>query len=235
MKIPEWQYDENRHVGVDYADASEVSRYDARMATLRDFKAEVSQIVSAVRLSRDDVVLDIGTGTGEIAIGLAPFCKHVTAVDISSAMIDCARTKASNRGVTNVVFERDGFLSFGAAAGTFNVIVSQLALHHLPDFWKMRALVRVNTLLKAGGMFYLRDVVFPSQISDYDAYFAKVIRNIGEKTGNGFTAELIKHIKDEFSTLDWIMEGMIERAGFRVAEKKSDGILSTYVCRKILA
>jgi hypothetical protein len=36
----------------------------------------------------------------------------------------------------------------------------------------------------------------------------------------------------EFSTLDWILEGLIARSGLRIVEKDNEGFLSVYVCEK---
>ena len=52
-----------------------------------------------------------------------------------------------------------------------DAVITQLALHHLPDFWKLVALKRISQMLKDGGKLYLRDVVFPSNVEDYDVFF----------------------------------------------------------------
>jgi hypothetical protein len=45
--------------------------------------------------------------------------------------------------------------------------------------------------------------------------------------------ETIIHIKDEFSTYDWIMEGLLEKSGFSVGSKiiEANNFL-TYICSK---
>ncbi len=42
------------------------------------------------------------------------------------------------------------------------------------------------------------------------------------------------HLRDEYSTCDWIMEGLLDKAGFdvEVADRKDD-FLATYVCTKM--
>jgi putative AdoMet-dependent methyltransferase len=41
------------------------------------------------------------------------------------------------------------------------------------------------------------------------------------------------HIKEEYSTLDWIMEGLLERAGFSIGKTyKPDGMTTAYLCVK---
>jgi len=67
----------------------------------------------------------------------------VYASDISPAMLAFARGKAAERGVSNVSFEPGGFLSGFTPPQQVGGVVSQLALHHLPDFWKQVALKRI--------------------------------------------------------------------------------------------
>lgn len=48
--------------------------------------------------------LDFGCGTGRLIIPLARQCRHVIGIDVSSAMLDEARTNCEIRGITNVTF-----------------------------------------------------------------------------------------------------------------------------------
>jgi hypothetical protein len=113
-----------------------------------------------------------------------------------------------------------------------NGVVTQLALHHLPDFWKSRALAGIAGCLRPEGRLYLRDVVFPSSTDDYDVFFKLAIDGIRSQAGDETAQQTIQHIKTEFSTLDWILEGMIVRSGLKIAAKDSKGFLSVYVCEK---
>ena len=57
----------------------------------------------------DDVVLDIGTGTGAIALALAPSASRVVGRDISAGMLEEARSKAADAGIENVEFGEGRF------------------------------------------------------------------------------------------------------------------------------
>lgn len=227
-----WQYDETIQAGTDYRDPEEVSVYDERMLMLRDVDAEVKDIQKALSLSKDSTVWEIGTGTGECALALASGVKHVYATDVSPAMLEYARRKVERRHVRNVTFEEGGFLSGFRPDHPVNGVVTQLALHHLPDFWKSRALAAMAGSLRPDGRLYLRDVVFPSATDDYNAFFKTVIDEVRSHAGDNVAQETIRHIKTEFSTLDWVLEGMIARSGLRIVEKDCQGFLSVYVCQK---
>ena len=92
-------------------------------------------------------------------------------------MLACARRKADERKIANVTFEIGGFRSGFQPDGQLDAVISQLALHHLPDFWKFQALGAISRRLRPHGRLYLRDVVFPSPIDDYDAFIMRRFRS----------------------------------------------------------
>jgi len=229
---PRWYYDELKQVGVDYTDIEEVKVYDLHMQKLRDIESESESIRELLKIKNNDSVLEIGTGTGELALNISAHCKRVVAIDISKTMIHFARMKAENQNKKNIQFCNAGFLTYDNQSELFDVIVTQLTLHHLPDYWKMMALKRIYSMLKEDGKLYLRDVVFPSKIQDYDSYFTNFIADLNKSAGNKVAEETEIHIKDEFSTLDWIMEGLLKTAGFQIENIQSDGFIASYLCKK---
>ena len=53
---------------------------------------------------RDATVLDVGTGTGRLALALAPLCKYVLGVDRERDASDEARRRADAAGISNASF-----------------------------------------------------------------------------------------------------------------------------------
>lgn len=231
-QYPVWYYDEFKQIGVNYTDLEEVQAYDLRMQKLRDTEYEANRIREFLKIKNTDLILEIGTGTGELALGLSAYCRKVVAIDISKTMISFAKMKAESQKKTNIHFCNAGFLTYENYDEPFDVIVTQLALHHLPDYWKMIALKRVYGMLKEDGKFYLRDVVFPSFIRDYDSYFNKIINDLKSSAGDQIAEETEIHIREEFSTLDWIMEGLLKSAGFCIESVECDGFMAGYLCKK---
>ena len=227
-----WQYNETVQVGIDYQDISNVQTYDEKMAKFRDFKKEAADIIKATGLEREHSLLEIGTGTGNFAIEAARYCNYVYAIDVSSTMIDYAKQKAQTVGITNISFFRAGFLSYEHKGCPLDVIVSNIALHHLPDFWKMIALKRIYQLLKNGGTFYLGDVIFSFSIEEYNYKIDDWIDVMKEKVGVGFGKEAEMHIKEEFSTFDWIIEEMLHKSGFKFDIHRKDDFFAVYCCKK---
>jgi putative AdoMet-dependent methyltransferase len=231
MNEPAWYYDELRHSGVDYSNPSQVAVYDERHQRFRDYRKDSEAVLERLGVKTGDTILDMGAGTGAFTLHAAPLCKTVYAVDISRAMLDYCRQKAAARNLHNIVFRQGGFLTYEHTAEPVDFAVSSAVLHHLPDFWKYLGLQRLRRILKPGGRLYLFDIVFPGTESDFRGQIEAWIGSMTEKAGAEFAAEVETHIRDEHSTYDWIMEGMLTRAGFRIDQAEyTNGFGAAYLC-----
>lgn len=232
MPAPAWQYNEPDHPGMDFNAAAEY--YDRSVSRFRDIDGEIEEILSYLNLEPDDTILEIGTGTAEFALAAARRCALVFAIDISQGMLNYAQNKAQERGIDNIRFLPGGFLSYRHQNEPLNAIVSQIALHHLPDFWKQIALLNMASMLRQGGKLCIRDIVYSFDPRDYERQIESFVASTEEKAGPGFAQRMTSHINKEFSTMDWIMRGLIERAGFAIErEVHKEGFLGLYLCRKI--
>ncbi|PLX82176.1 MAG: SAM-dependent methyltransferase [Desulfuromonas sp.] len=230
-KSPPWQYDEFRQVGVDYEDPLEVEAYDERHAQFRDVDAECARILDTLGVTTQSVVIELGTGTGAFAMHAARRCGHVYAVDVSDRMLEAVRNKANKAVLQNITTCHAGFLTYEHAGPFADALVTSMAFHHLPDFWKGMALARMNGMLKPGGLLYIHDVLFAQ--ADAEANITRWIDTLGDIGGQQLRDEVATHIREEFSTFDWIMDGLLERADFSILSKDMvEGVVGTYLCQK---
>lgn len=226
-----WQYDEFKQVGTDYGSKVEVEIYDTRHSDFRDMEAESIQILDFLEIKGSDVIVDFGSGTGTFAIQAARRCAKVYAVDVSQAMIDRAQAKATAARVSNIEFHHAGFLNYGHTSPPVDAVVTTFAFHHLPDFWKGIALKRLNSILKPGGQFYIHDVILEE--ANALENIAALIDKLTTAGGTSLREETERHFRDEFSTYDWVMDGLFSRTGFTIKSKHMDGgVLGTYLCIK---
>lgn len=93
------------------------------------YNACASLVIEHADSRPDDVVLNLGTGTGLIALALAEDADYVVGRDISDGMIAQARSKADDSGIENAEFEYGSFRD-PKYAGEVDIIVSNFALHH---------------------------------------------------------------------------------------------------------
>jgi len=125
------------------------ARFDERATEYDDskseeYKAAVSLTVAHAAPRPDDVVLDLGTGTGAVALPLAERADRVIGRDISEGMLAEAREKAADRGL-DVAFGRGRFRDPDVGADV-DVVTSNFAMHHLSDDEKREAVAVVADL-----------------------------------------------------------------------------------------
>lgn len=230
-KDKSWQYNEFKQIGKDYTKQEEVDVYDSSHTDFRNVKEENDKILKILQVQSNDVIIDFGSGTGTFAIQAAQQCGKIIAVDVSETMINFAKSKAHKAGQSNIEFYHSGFLSYKHLQDPVDAIVINLSFHHLPDFWKGIALKRIYHILKPAGKLLIRDVV----VEDEKAMerIETFIKKQAEAGGDFLREDAEEHFREEFSTYDWIIEGLLKRAGFSIKSKDMDGgVFFSYLCTK---
>jgi ubiquinone/menaquinone biosynthesis C-methylase UbiE len=120
------------------------------------------QTAALARVQPGEQVLDVGCGTGTLALEVAHCvgqAGRVVGIDPSPEQIARARTKAARRLGPNAPIEfQDGVieqLAFPDQA--FDVVLSTLMMHHLPAPLKRQGLVEIARVLKPGGRLVIAD------------------------------------------------------------------------------
>jgi ubiquinone/menaquinone biosynthesis C-methylase UbiE len=226
---PAWFIDELRYAGRENLDAGHVERYDAKEDA---GAADEVALLERLGLSRESLVLELGSGTGQFTIEVAPACARVIAVDVSAPMLRRLRAKVMAMRLTNVELVHAGFLTYEHAGGPADFVYSRFALHHLPDFWKAVALDRLRRIVRPGGILRLWDVVYDFAPAEVEERIEAWCATGGDEVeGEWSRAELEEHVRDEHSTFTWVLEPMIERSGFEIAhaDHSEDGVFAKYV------
>ncbi len=104
----------------------------------------------AEKLTPQSRVLEVGCGTGIIALEIAPKVDKMVGVDISPAMIEVAKTKAGSLALKNVHFEVGDGYDLPYEARSFDQVLLTNLLHVVknPD----AILQEAKRLLKPGGL-----------------------------------------------------------------------------------
>lgn len=160
-----------------------VRNWDTRPTSVQ-LKPLPDKLLQYVQLQPTDHVLDFGAGTGLLSTAIAPFVAQVTALDMSSNMLEVLREK----NVPNIrTLEKDIFTGLDEC---YQLIVSSMAMHHVEDTpGLLRAFAHVLTpggeialvdLYKEDGTFHGDNKAKGVQHFGFEP---EVLKNIAEKVG----------------------------------------------------
>lgn len=118
------------------------------------------RLVELARLGTGESVLDVGCGTGALALAAKArvgTSGQVCGIDPSPEMVARARRKATRRGA-DVWFENARVEALPLADATFDAVLGTLMLHHVTDEHRPQALAEIARVLKPGGRFLAVDI-----------------------------------------------------------------------------
>jgi ubiquinone/menaquinone biosynthesis C-methylase UbiE len=123
------------------------------------FRELRQRTASLARLQPGDAVLDVGCGTGTLAMELARRvgrAGRVAGVDPGTRQIARASSKAARRNVP-IEFQIGVIEQLPFPDQTFDVVFSTLMMHHLPASLKRQGLAEIARVLKPGGRLVIAD------------------------------------------------------------------------------
>ncbi len=115
--------------------------------------------VTLARMQPGDAVLDVGCGTGTLAMEVARSvgrAGRVAGIDPGTQQIARARAKAARRHVP-IDFQIGVIEQLPFSDQTFDVVLSTIMMHHLPNSLKRQGLAEIVRVLKPGGRLVIAD------------------------------------------------------------------------------
>jgi len=184
---------------------SEVAQEYDEQQDSDEYAACASIVIDAADPGPAERVLDLGTGTGAIALALAPEADHVVGRDISDGMLAEAQRKAEEAGHESVEFGEGRFREPGVDADV-DVVVSNFAMHHLADEEK-RAAIEVIAALEPR-RFVLGDVMLSAPVPEGEEQFSPEVDDpatvgvlVETLTDAGFTLSDVTLVSDQYGVL----------------------------------
>ncbi|MHB1487985.1 MAG: class I SAM-dependent methyltransferase [Acidimicrobiales bacterium] len=105
-------------------------------------------------------VVDLGTGTGQLALRVARNVGSVLAVDVSESMVKVLAEKAGVDAITNIEARVEAIEEMELPPQSVDLVISNYALHHLRDQDKLRLVQSVAKWLRPGGRLVIGDMMF---------------------------------------------------------------------------
>jgi ubiquinone/menaquinone biosynthesis C-methylase UbiE len=121
---------------------------------------DLRRMIEAAQAQPGDRALDIATGGGHVAKGLAPLVAEVVASDLTPQMLVTAERFITGEGFTNVRFQQADAEDLPFADASFDIVTCRIAPHHFPN--PERFVSESARVLRPGGRFLLIDSTVPA-------------------------------------------------------------------------
>ena len=164
-------------------------------------------------------VLEIGVGTGRLALRTAPLCRDFTGIDLSSETLK--RAWRNMEHLDRVCLICGDFLNYPFSR-TFDVIYSSLTLMHIQD--KASAIRKAASLLKKNGRFLLSIDKNRSEWLDYGSVHIRVYPDEPRRI-EAYLISTGLELEEEYDTaLAWIFSVRKENLEYAFDFKDFSGI-----------
>jgi ubiquinone/menaquinone biosynthesis C-methylase UbiE len=120
------------------------------------------RVLAQAGLKAGEDVLDVGCGTGTLAVAAAQDAPgvRVTGLDADPSILAKARSRAAGSGIA-MRFDEGRSVALPYADGSFDVVVSTLFFHHLSDDAKRATAGEILRVLRPGGRLVVGDLGRP--------------------------------------------------------------------------
>lgn len=120
------------------------------------------KLINAVTQAGYTDILDVASGTGDIAIWLAERNPkaHLVASDFSENMLSVAQRRIDESGLTNVSISHQNAMEMSFADNSFDCVVISFALRNMPDYGQVVS--EIARVLRPGGRFLCLDSSYPT-------------------------------------------------------------------------
>jgi putative AdoMet-dependent methyltransferase len=170
----------------------------------------LDMIVEIANVSPGKRVLDIGTGTGNLALRCLARGAKVVGLDPSKRMLAKAREKVGNEPRAKFHQVDAPFLCIPYSDASFDAVVSSYAFHHIPHRLKPDSVREMVRVLKPGGVWALGDLMFENEDAERKAlhqywwleeeYFARI-----DKLCSAFTELGMELNARQFTPITWVV------------------------------
>ena len=173
---------------------------------------------AATHLQPGQRLLDLGCGAGNFTLRVLqevqPLACHL--VDLSSPMLDRARSRLQAAGVTAIHTCQTDLRTFEAAAGSFDCILAGAVLHHLRDYadW-LEVFARLHRWLRVDGVLYVADAVVFETAAVEELMWRRFGRYLESLGGAAYREKVFAYIEKEDSPRSIVFQlDLLRQVGF---------------------
>jgi len=140
-----------------------IEDYDKRMYNTKRLRYDetLSEVARIASVKKSDLVLDIGTGTGNLAVKFLERDGQVIGLDPSAKMLKIAGQKMIEWGGRfQIQLCENPLLEIPFPDQIFDIVASTYTIHHITDNAKRLSIKEMKRVLKPNGRIIIGDVMF---------------------------------------------------------------------------
>ena len=183
-----------------------VSKDGEYLEVFKGYEDILNEVSSSIKADKNTTVLDIGTGTGNLAANASNLGYNVIGIEPNFKMRQLAKEKYSD-----IEFKYGSFLTLDIPNQSVSAILSSYAFHHLEDREKREAIIFLKSKLLPNGQIIFADTMYETEDSANEI--------LAWSQTNGLN-NLLKDLKSEFYTTHKVLKDIFEEAGFKVSLKQ---------------
>lgn len=173
-------------------------------------------LLGMLPIKQEDVILDVGTGTGYLAFPLAKGNKdcHVIGLDIAETVIWQNKAKAEAEQIENLQFCSFDGIHYPFGTESVDIITTRYAFHHFPD---IRAAVKqLVELVRINGKILISDPV--RNPSDKNRVIDKFMKVKGDGHIGFYLPEEVRKLFSEYGVQ--VVQSEMSKMHFPFPQKK---------------
>ena len=140
-----------------------IAEYDNRMRRIKRlcYDETLGRVFDNAAAEKGDLVLDVGIGTGNLALSFLERGCRMVGLDPSARMLQMAQNRLEKwKDQCSTQVCEDPFLAIPYPDDTFDITVSTYSIHHLTDDAKRLAIKEMKRVLKPYGRIVIGDIMF---------------------------------------------------------------------------
>ena len=185
----------------------------------RDQQVDARKYIDQLEVDRNSLVVDLGCGEAKFLAAISSGIRKGIGIDASVHMLASARRSLTDQDIRNVELVHADFREFDMGFEVADAVMSNYAIHHVPDVGKEEVFRRIHATLRPGGVFQLEDDSFNFPREEFEEHVPEIMvqweRHFGPE-GWKFMKE--KLAGDDFEHTPFLddLTRMIESSGLTV-------------------
>jgi len=148
-------------------DAEIVEQFTKQAIPFTELPGHLDSIQILIEMSKvagDDLVLDVACGPGLVTCEFAKVAQHVTGIDLTDKMIEQARKRQKELGLTNLSWDIGTASLLPYMSDSFSIVVTRYSFHHFLD--PKAVLMEMIRVCKPKGVVLIADAALPAEKAD---------------------------------------------------------------------